>query len=292
MTDIKITDVRAHKGDNAFLIDDGKTAVLFDTGFGFNGFKIAENIKEQLGDRPLDYILLSHSHYDHALASAYLLEFWPDTTVVAGEYAAKIFAKPSAREIMRGLDKKFAEKCGVTDYPDLIDNLRVDKVVSDGDVIRAGDMQFVAMNFPGHTKCSVGFYMPENKLLLGSETLGIYAGEDSVFPSYLVGYKMTMDSIQRISELDIDALLIPHHGMVYGQKARDFITKNQITARETAEQLIELIKDGKSDPELMDFYISKFINDTIDEFYPEDARNLNTSITVKLFRQIVAGEKE
>ena len=54
MKDIKITDVRHQKGDSAFLIDDGQTSILYDTGFGFTGFEVAENIKNILGKRPLD----------------------------------------------------------------------------------------------------------------------------------------------------------------------------------------------------------------------------------------------
>ena len=69
MTPITITDVRSVSGDGAFLLDDGKTAVLYDTGFGFTGCKIAENIQKALGSRSLDYILLTHSHYDHVLAT-------------------------------------------------------------------------------------------------------------------------------------------------------------------------------------------------------------------------------
>ena len=45
MMDIKITDVRSQKGDSSFLIDDGKTSILYDSGFGFTGHDIAENIK-------------------------------------------------------------------------------------------------------------------------------------------------------------------------------------------------------------------------------------------------------
>ena len=45
MSEIKITDVRALVGDSAFLIDDGKTAILYDSGFGFTGFGVAEKIK-------------------------------------------------------------------------------------------------------------------------------------------------------------------------------------------------------------------------------------------------------
>lgn len=35
MIPLTITDVRAVPGDSAFLIDDGKTALLYDTGFAF-----------------------------------------------------------------------------------------------------------------------------------------------------------------------------------------------------------------------------------------------------------------
>ena len=83
--DIKITDVRCQKGDAAFLIDDGKTSILYDTGFGFTGYEVAENIKNCLGNRQLDYIFLTHSHYDHALGCPYIVRQYPCAKVVAGK---------------------------------------------------------------------------------------------------------------------------------------------------------------------------------------------------------------
>ena len=96
MNRFTITDVRANPGDAAFLIDDGKTAILYDSGFGFTGCAMADKIREYLGDRKLDFIFLTHSHYDHALGSAYILQKYPKAQVVASEYAAYIFSKPSA----------------------------------------------------------------------------------------------------------------------------------------------------------------------------------------------------
>ena len=121
MKELKITDVRVHKGDSAFLIDDGDTAILYDTGFAFTGYAVADKIKAILGERKLDYILLTHSHYDHALGSAYALKYWPDAKVVAGEYVTKIFAKPSARAVMRDLDRKVAKQCNIDNYEDFED---------------------------------------------------------------------------------------------------------------------------------------------------------------------------
>ena len=92
MHNLKITDVRANPGDSAFLINDGITAILYDSGFAFTGYAVADNIKSALGERTLDYIFLTHSHYDHALGSVYAKKYWPSAKVVAGEYATKIFA--------------------------------------------------------------------------------------------------------------------------------------------------------------------------------------------------------
>ena len=88
MKDIKIIDMRVQPGDSAFLIDDSETAILYDSGFGFTGFALAEKLKNYLGRRPLNYIFLTHSHYDHALGSAYVLVSYPEAKVTAGVYAA------------------------------------------------------------------------------------------------------------------------------------------------------------------------------------------------------------
>ena len=282
MRKLKITDVRVHPGDAAFLVDDGNTAILYDTGFAFTGFKVAEKIKGILGERKLDYIFLTHSHYDHALGSVYVLRYFPDAKVVAGEYAAKIFAKPSARALMRDLDKKIADKCGVTEYDDLIDELKVDIAVSDGDVIKAGSMEFTVLNLPGHTKCSIGYYCSAQRLLLACETIGVYNGSDDVVPSYLVGYEMTVSSIKRVQALDIDSILVPHYGLLEGEKAELYLKKAKESAVQTAKEIEAMLKNGKNREEVIEIFKNKYYHGYIKEIYPVDAMELNTKITIDL----------
>lgn len=282
MRKIKITDVRAVDGDSAFLIDDGKTAIMYDSGFAFTGYKVAENIKRILGDRKLDYIFLTHSHYDHALGSVYAKKMYPAAKIVAGEYAAKIFSKPTAKAVMRDLDNKFAAKCGVFEYDDLIDELSVDIAVADGNKINAGDMEFTAVSLPGHTKCSFGFYLAENKLLLGSETLGVYGSDNIVLPSYLIGYKIAMNSIEKVQDMDIESILVPHYGLLSGNKAKDYLTLGKINAQETANEIADILKHGGTQKDAFDFFKNKYYHGYIKKTYPEDAMALNTEIMVKL----------
>ena len=292
MTELKIYDVRANPGDAAFLADDGKTSILYDTGFAFTGFEVAKKVKNILSGRGLDYIFLTHSHYDHALGSVYVKHYFPEAKVVAGEYAVKIFAKPTAKAIMRDLDRKFALECGVEQYEDLIDELNVDISVSDGDIIRAGDMEFVVLNLPGHTKCSVGYYCPERKLLMSCETIGVYNGSDAVVPSYLVGYEMTLKSIERVQSLDVESIVIPHYGLSVGDRAKFYLKKAKESAVSNAEEIVAMIKEGKSDHEIKEWFREKFYHGYIKDIYPVDAMELNTDITIGLLKSEFGLEKK
>lgn len=285
MVKLKITDVRAVPGDGAFLIDDGKTAILYDTGFAFTGYAIADKIRKELGGRSLDYIFLTHSHYDHALGSVYVTKRYPEAKVVAGAYAAEIFRKPSARSAMRELDRKASKKYGMHGYEDLIEELKADIVVNDGDIISCGDIRFEVIGLPGHTKCSIGFYHRESSLLLGSETLGVYFGNGTYLPSYLVGYQMTLDSFRRAGQLDIERILLPHYGVVGKAEAKAYLENAERVSREFAQIITEQLRAGKTTEEVAAFFTEKYYTANVAPTYPIDAFRLNTGIMIDMIRK-------
>lgn len=289
---LKITDVRCVPGDAAFLLDDGETAVLYDTGFAFTGFRVAENIKKALGGRSLDYILLTHSHYDHAAGSAYIAKRFPDVKIVAAEYAARIFAKPTARAAMRDLDRKAAAQNGVTEYEDLLDDLRVDIPVRDGDVIRCGKLEFTVIALPGHTKCSVGYYLKEEKLLLSSETLGVYFGKGTYLPSCLVGYQMALDSIAKARELELENILLPHYGLSK-EPPDEYLRKAESVCRAAAERMLTELRAGRTRDEIVDGFVADYHHPHVAPVYPIDAFRLNTGIMADLIARecLEKGEK-
>jgi len=282
---LTITDVRSHPGDSAFLLDDGQTAILYDSGFGFTGYCVAENIRRILGSRPLDYIFLTHSHYDHALGSAYVRRVYPQARVVAGEYAASIFQRPSARQLMIELDRKFAQRCGAGQYEDLAEELTVHIPVKDGQRIDTGGLHFTAIALPGHTKCSVGYYLAEQKLLLSTETLGVFNGGDAVVPSYLVGYKMTLDSMDKAAQLDIAQLLLPHYGLLDREKTGFYLCEGRRSAVQTAETITGILGSGGTQEDAVAWFQDRFWQGPVRTIYPIDAMELNTRIMVELIRR-------
>ena len=241
-----------------------------------------------LGDRPLDFILLTHSHYDHVLGACHVSRAYPQAKIIAGEYVQKIFAKPSARSTMRALDRSAAAKEGVEEYDDLTDLLRVDITVKDGDEIVCGDMKFRVIGLPGHTKCSVGFYMEENRLLLGTETLGVYLGDGVYLPSYLVGYQMMLDSFAKARALDVESLLIPHYGVVSGEAARAFLDGSERAARATAQKICEIFASGGTKEDAFAWFKETIYIESVRLAYPIEAFKLNTGILIDLvYRELV-----
>ena len=281
---ITTTDVRYNQGDAAFLVDNGKTSILYDTGFGFTGYKIAENIKSHLGDRNLDYIFLTHSHYDHALGSAYILRHYPTAKVVAAKYAADVFKRDGAKRTMKELDAKFAEKCGITSYEFLGDELKVDIPVDDGDIIHAGDMDFEVISLPGHTRCCVGYYCKKESLFLSNETLGVYDGKETIVPSFLVSFSDTIKSIEKAEKLDITSIITPHYGLLDKSQTQYFLGNMKAAARNTANDILDSIKRGYGDEEIIKQFKDIYWHGYIKEIYPEDAITLNTSIMIRLIR--------
>lgn len=190
---------------------------------------------------------------------------------------------------MRDLDRQFALENGVMEYEDLIDELRVDIPVEDGDIIEAGSMRFTAVALPGHTKCSIGYYEPERKLLLGCETPGVFDGENAIVPCFLVGYQMALDSIDKMAKLEIDQLVLPHLGAVRGEKAAFYLANARASSVETAEQIVRILQNGGTKADAMQFFKDKFYHGRTCETYPPAAMELNTGIMVELIQKELIG---
>lgn len=285
-----MADVRARAGDSAFLIDDGTTSVLYDTGFGFTGYDIARNIQRVLGARQLDYIFLTHSHYDHALGCPYILRSYPDAKVVASQYAADVFRREGALRVMREMDRKFADRCGVGEYEFLGDELRVDIPVNDGDIVDTGTMRFDVLALPGHTRCSVGYFCREKGLLLAPETLGVYNGSDIITPAFLVGCEMTIQSIDRAAALPVRQIVSPHCGLLSEAQTAFYLCNMGAVTEDAIRWMTDMIASGCAEEEIIAEFKRRYRKGSTKEAYPEDAVNLNTSIMINLLRRERLGE--
>lgn len=280
--DYEVTNVGPVIGGEGFLFVSENTTFLLDDGFAFCGEAMADNIRKVLGDRGLDYILLTHSHYDHLSGTPYITRAYPDAKVVANDHTANVIVREGAKKVMREMNVAAARSYGEGDYEDLTDMLRVDIVVKDDDVIDLGDFRFRVCGFPGHTKCSIGFYSEEERLLLSCETLGVYIGDEKLACQYLVGYAISIDSIDRALGLDIDTMLIPHTGLAVGDRCKTLLAASRELAVNGAKEIVHGFREGKDEKELLSIIKEKYYTPYVRKLQPEAAFDLNARYMIPM----------
>jgi len=167
---------------NTYVLIDKKKAVI-DPGIS------AENLLRKFDEEKikLDFILLTHCHYDHTACVQKIKEM-TKAKVLAHELCAEIFEN----------DEESATLAGLFNSPSL--KIKVDKKLKDGDVIDLGTMKLEVLHTPGHTQESICLYDKKTKSLFSGDT--IFA--DGIGRTDLPGgdFSMLKESIEKLMKLN------------------------------------------------------------------------------------------
>lgn len=277
----RIQEVGGTPGGEAFLLTSGGRSALLDTGFSYCAEALVQNIRSILGKKPLDLILLTHSHYDHVCGTMRCLREWPDAAVIASGYTKYVFTRPSALNLMRKMSAA-AVAAGSENINCDVEHLRVDRTVAEGDLVELGNLHLRVMETPGHTKCCISFFSEGEGLFLASETLGLFAAPSVVKPTYLVGYRMTLDSIAKAAACRPNAILVPHMGLIGGEDGAEYLRASRFWAEKVQSDVVSGHFAGKSREKLTEELIARFLSYDRAQGKPESAVRLNAGITVDL----------
>jgi glyoxylase-like metal-dependent hydrolase (beta-lactamase superfamily II) len=166
----KIKEVTAGKGGEAYLVTGSEKSALIDCGMAYCAPELIGNMREALGGRKLDFVFISHSHYDHIGAIPYLREEWPGLQVLGAKHAMDVMCRKNALKTIRQLSimaGRYYGAAGEADYDDSL--MKVDRAVREGDTFDLGGANVRVLETPGHTKCSLTF-MINDEVMFASET--------------------------------------------------------------------------------------------------------------------------
>jgi glyoxylase-like metal-dependent hydrolase (beta-lactamase superfamily II) len=69
---------------------------------------LIKNLKNVLGERNLNYVLMTHSHYDHIGALPLIRSAFPGVQACGAKHAQEVFQKPGALKAIRELSEQAA----------------------------------------------------------------------------------------------------------------------------------------------------------------------------------------
>jgi amidohydrolase len=265
----EVKNVSLTPGGTAYLLITPHSAFLCDTGYSFSAADTVANIDAALRDagapggrRKLDYLLLTHSHFDHAGGAPVIARAFPEAKIVASSHAAYVLARPGARKTIREMDVAAARFLGADPGDDTTGELRVDVVVNDGDVVRTEDETIRVYDTPGHTNCSVSYYFENEDLLVTSESSGFKFG-DVVWPAFLTSYRDALDSTALIERLAPEHLLLPHAGLISGDEAKAYPAAMREETKRKADFVLSRHNAGMPSEKIEEEFITAYFDGVI-----------------------------
>lgn len=223
-----------HRAMPVFLVD-GDRPALFDAGLAFLGPLYARQIRQALNDRQPAWCFLTHSHFDHCGAVAYLKIQFPQMKVVCSKKAADVFGRPHAISLISELNHfaaGMAADLGVDPGDTHFEPFGVDATAGEGDrFVISPDLTVRAMETPGHTWDFLSYFIPQRKLLVASEALGTPDETGYIVTDCLVDYDVHYQSMQRLGSLDVETLCLGHIYSCTGSDARRHMAESLAQSR-------------------------------------------------------------
>lgn len=193
---------------NIYLVSGTDKTALIDTGTGFDIGSTIANIKKKLDGRSLDYVIITHRHYDHVGGlGAIIKEFSPKV------YAGHLDAQPLRDgDSESTLGTKFGGKISPMDVIDF----------DEGDIIDLGDHRLRAIDTPGHTIGSICIIDDITGALFSGDTVFFDGVGNTIHPTG--SQEMLIASLKKLVNLDINGFY-PGHGPAVNKGGNEFVVR-------------------------------------------------------------------
>ena len=268
----------AHKSSEGNLLIGNKQSALIDCGMAFCAKDTIHKVKDALKGKPLDYLFLSHSHYDHIGALPFFRKEWPLLQTVTSEAGAAILMKDTPRRVIRELSLAAAEIYNTGSNNQNFDILNWDSkalfgdiIVKEGDIISLGDLAVMVLETPGHTRDSLSFFVPELELLILNETLGVLMSDGTVFPCYLSSYSDTIKSTEKCAQIKYKQLSLPHRGITSNIEAEGFFGKSLASNAACYNFIQEMKNKNHNEDEMLELFHRQYSSELLLSYQPKEA---------------------
>jgi hydroxyacylglutathione hydrolase len=214
---------------NVFLLTNGEKNILVDTSPGRLWKKLDRRLKS-LHIRCIDYLVITHAHYDHA-ENAFRLKTRYNVQVIVHKSEANDLSSGGngkidgtnafARFMIKILSKLLAGKMAFEPCaPDLLVDEKMD--------LNGMGFNAYILHTPGHTPGSISLIVDDEIALVGDCMFGVFKG--SAFPPFALNTGQMIESWGKLLNTGC-SLFLPSHGSADSRELvqRDYDRRKQNT---------------------------------------------------------------
>jgi 2-aminobenzoylacetyl-CoA thioesterase len=239
----------------AYIIQGDTASVMIDSGINHLAPLYLAALTEFFGDPGrLDYLFLTHSHYDHAGSAAYLKRRLPGLKIAAHERVAALAQKESALETMNRLSLSHKEllRFNPSGEDVALRPFTVDLVLKEGDELDLGGLTCRVSEVPGHTRDSLAFYLPELKALFPGDATGVLREGESgwIQVAFVASYEDYVASLRRMISLEPDMVCLAHNWVLTGADAGEYLRRSLTLTFEYRDKIERHLDQAGGDVDL------------------------------------------
>lgn len=262
----KITSMFAVKGEKTALIDGGTSS---------EAPGIIKSLKD-FGLLPVDYIIISHAHWDHHQAVPALLEEMSGKEV-------ELLAHPKAIPLLED-PSKVGYDFGIASLLPI----KGVKPIKEGDVVDLEGVALQVIDTPGHTPDCISLLDSKNRNIFVSDAVADKIDDTTCVPAFMppsFDPDTYVATLEKLKSLDYESMCLGHYGMYYGPDVKEILDE----ARTRYEQVWKFFDDNVD--KLGD--VEWIANNAIEKFMPnsETVKRIGMIFALTMVHWLIDGYK-
>lgn len=230
----------------------------------------------QLEQKPeVKYIVILHSHFDHACGLPILKELFPDAEVIGSAAAQKFLSKEKiVKDLFRNdamASELYLKNGLIQEKPDTTELvfLGVDRVVGEGDILKLGDgLQIKFLDAQGHSACSIAAYLAADNVVFVSDAAGYRSSKEDLSPVFFQDYDLYISTLNKLKSYPSNFVGVAHGEIPQGNQIEEFYQKTLQAAEECFVYIKNSLEQGMDEEELSKLLFARYIKGGL-AYYPE-----------------------
>ncbi len=210
----KVVPLYIVKGEKNFLIDSG---VAFKAEESYTKIKHILEEEDDCRSTEIQTLLLTHTHFDHIGGASYLQGKF-DFEVICSQRGVRVLEKDKVVKAIDRLNQDYKEMAHSQSEIKFEKLERVGGVAKGDKIMVDGYSYFEVIETPGHTGCSISYFLHPWGILFPGDSTGIIVESGAIEPIFLSSYTDYERSLIHMLSLDIQALALPHNMYIKGKK--------------------------------------------------------------------------